>query len=69
MCAVLHLQAKRSIEELKERYYNVAKIGAEDAAEDAELSAAVLAEVKRVGEVGRTVLHQELLDILAFCRA
>ena len=29
----------------------------------------VLAEVKRVGEVGRTVLHQELLDILAFCRA
>ncbi|HBP20818.1 MAG TPA: hypothetical protein DEA08_23885 [Planctomycetes bacterium] len=49
--------------------YALAKIGAEDAAEDAELSAAVLAEVKRVGEVGRTVLHQELLDILAFCRA
>lgn len=49
--------------------YALAKVGAEDAAEDAELSVRVLAEVKRVGEVGRTVLHQELLDILAFCRA
>jgi 2-isopropylmalate synthase len=49
--------------------YALGRVGAEDAAEDPDLVAAVLAEVKRVGEVGRTVRRDELNDILAFCRA
>lgn len=48
--------------------YALHKIGQEDAAGDAELVQAVLAEVKKVGEVGRTVRRSELSDIVSFCR-
>ncbi|MGE0711249.1 MAG: LeuA family protein [Planctomycetota bacterium] len=49
--------------------YALSRLGAEDAAEDRELVLLVLGEVKKVGEVGRTVRQEELRDILHFCRA
>ncbi len=46
--------------------YAMEKVGA--AADDAELVKEVLVHVKRVGEIGRTVGHSELTDIIRWCR-